>query len=149
MVTKTALHRSAWPRMGWPWHHVAGINMFVFGCKYFKAVGIICHPILIIDMYFWILFGLGNIFQIKRKEINHHILNHNINGYIITKTQSIGPPTESHQSNAIEKSVLKLLRSIEYILSAVHSYTPASIWVAGSISILDFTLSFPMYHSCT
>lgn len=36
-----------------------------------------------------------------------------------------------------------------YILSAVQSYTPASIWVAGSISIFDFTLSVPIYHSCT
>lgn len=46
------------------------------------------------------------------------------------------------------KSVLKDLRSMEYMLSAVHSYTPASIWVAGSISSLLFILSTPICHSC-
>lgn len=35
---------------------------------------------------------------------------------------------------------------MEYMLSAVHSYTPASICVAGSISILDLTWSLPIYH---
>lgn len=37
---------------------------------------------------------------------------------------------ESVQSKLIAKSVLKLLRSIAYMLSAVHSYTPASFGVA-------------------
>lgn len=51
------------------------------------------------------------------------------------------------QSKAIEKSVLKERLSMEYMLSAVHSYTPASICVAGSISILDLTRSSPIGHS--
>lgn len=61
----------------------------------------------------------------------------------------VGWGREKFQSKAILKSVLKLRRSTEYMLSAEHSYNPASICVAGSISSFDFTLSVPIFHSWT
>lgn len=44
-------------------------------------------------------------------------------------------------------SVRNLLLSIAKLLSAKHSYSPRSIWVAGSISIFDLILNCPLVHS--
>lgn len=62
---------------------------------------------------------------------------------------SLGWGRDNIQSKAMLKSVLKLRRSTEYMLSAEHSYSPASICVAGSISSFDFTWSGPIFHSWT
>ena len=62
---------------------------------------------------------------------------------------SLGWGRDKSQSKTMLKSVLKLRRSTEYMLSAEHSYSPASICVAGSISSFDFTLSGPIFHSWT
>ena len=126
-------------------------NFFFLQCVLRKLpvqYAALCYCIFLVCCWIVKLIDAVSLYVV---EVHHVTVNVMVHVVWYGKTDSCGlwGRAEMSQSKAMLKSVLKLRRSTEYMLSAEHSYSPASICVAGSISSFDFTLSGPIFHSWT